>query len=217
MSKILEPSGYILYRVAEDNGFIDRYSIALNDLTRISGPARKIVMLAAECITGPDRSIHLHTGIPDQKDLKKSLGKLKSIVKFSANGAALNEEKIDTLKRLAGRLFIVTNTDLPESEVVSAYKEQWQIKRSFRSIKSFIEIRPVYHGKEERVKAHVFVCVPSLLLLRLIEKRLTVSHLSVKRMVEILRGIKAMPVKSFMRIVYGSESHEAVKTLNEMG
>ncbi len=102
MSKILEPSGYILYRVAEDNGFNDRYSIALNDLTRISGPARKIVMLAAECITGPDRSIHLHTGIPDQKDLKKSLGKLKSIVKFSANGAALNEEKIDTLKRLAG-------------------------------------------------------------------------------------------------------------------
>ena len=33
--KILESSGYILYRVAEDNGFIDRYFAAINDLTRI--------------------------------------------------------------------------------------------------------------------------------------------------------------------------------------
>ncbi|MCL5730923.1 MAG: hypothetical protein M1605_02230 [Candidatus Thermoplasmatota archaeon] len=66
--KILESSGYILYRVAEDNGFIDRYSAAINDLTRIRDPARKIVMLAAECITGSDHSIHLHTDIPDLKD-----------------------------------------------------------------------------------------------------------------------------------------------------
>ena len=66
--KILESSGYILYRVAEENGFVDRYSLAINDLTMIRDPARKIVMLAAECITGPDHSIHLHTGIPDLKD-----------------------------------------------------------------------------------------------------------------------------------------------------
>ena len=39
--KILESSGYILYRVAEDNGFVDRYSIAINDLTRISDPCRE--------------------------------------------------------------------------------------------------------------------------------------------------------------------------------
>ena len=31
-------------------------------------PARKIVMLAAECITGPDHSIHLQTGIPELKE-----------------------------------------------------------------------------------------------------------------------------------------------------
>ena len=96
-------------------------------------------------------------------------------------------------------------------------KEQWQIERSFRTIKSFIEIRPVYHRKEERIKAHVFVCVLSLLLSRIIEKRLTVSRLTVERTAEILWGIKAIPVKSPMRIVYRSESDEAVKILNEMG
>ena len=155
--------------------------------------------------------------IPDQKELKKSLGKLKSLVKFSADGTVLNEKRIGILKKLAGRFLVVTNTDLPEDEVVSAYKEQWQIERSFRTIKSFIEIRPVYHRKEERIKAHVFVCVLSLLLSRIIEKRLTVSRLTVERTAEILWGIKAIPVKSPMRIVYRSESDEAVKILNEMG
>ena len=153
----------------------------------------------------------------DQKELKKSLGKMKSLVRFTKNGTVLNENRINMLKKLAGRFLIVTNTDLPESEIVSAYKEQWQIERSFRTIKSFIEIRPVYHRKEERIKAHVFVCVLSLLLSRIIEKRLTASRLTVERAAEILWGIKAIPVKSPMRIVYGSESDEAARILNEMG
>ena len=118
--------------------------------------------------------------IHDETDLKKSLGKLKSLVKFTENGITLNENRINILRKLAGRFLIVTNTELPESEVVSAYKEQWQIERAFRTIKSFIEIRPVYHRKSDRIKAHVFVCVLPLLLSRLIEKEteITISETS---------------------------------------
>ncbi len=155
--------------------------------------------------------------IPDQKDLKKSLGKLKSLVKFSADGILLNERKIGILRKLAGRFLIVTNTDLPEGEIVSAYKEQWQIERSFRTIKSFLEIRPVYHRKSERIRAHVFVCVLSLLLSRVIEKRLTESRLTIERTAEILCEIKAVPVKSPVNIMYRSESDEAAGILNELG
>ena len=155
--------------------------------------------------------------ITDRKELKKSLGKMKSLVRFTKNGTVLNENRINILKKIAGRFLIVTNTDLTEEGIVSAYKEQWQIERSFRTIKSFIEIRPVYHRKGERIKAHVFVCVLSLLLSRIIEKRLTASSLTVERAAEILWGIKAIPVKSPMRIVYGSESDEAARILNEMG
>ena len=50
--------------------------------------------------------------IQDQKDLKKSLGKLKSLVKFTENNTALNEERINVLTKLAGRFLLVTNTDL---------------------------------------------------------------------------------------------------------
>ncbi|QRF75064.1 Transposase [Thermoplasmatales archaeon] len=108
--------------------------------------------------------------ITDRKELKRSLGKSESLVKFTKSDAMLNEKHIGVLKKLAGRFLIVTNTDLNDKEAVSAYKEQWTIERSFRTIKSFLEIRPVYHWKVDRIKSHVFVCELSLLLSRLIEE-----------------------------------------------
>ncbi|EQD52032.1 transposase, IS4 family, partial [mine drainage metagenome] len=125
--------------------------------------------------------------IADQKDLKKSMGKLKSLVKFSVNNTALNEKRIEILKKLVGKFLIVTNTDLPENEIVTAYREQWQIERSFRTIKPFLEICPVYHSKPERIMAHVFVCVLSLLLSRIIEKRSGVTISEASRQLSYLK------------------------------
>ena len=152
--------------------------------------------------------------ITDQKELKKSLGKLKSLVKFTENNTALNERRIEILKKLAGRFLIVTNTDLNEDEVVSAYKEQWQIERSFRTIKSFLEIRPVYHRKSNRIKAHVFVCVLSLLLSRLIEKK---TKITISEAGRILSYLKVTPVRLGPGIVMiRSESEQALDLLNQM-
>ena len=152
--------------------------------------------------------------IPDENDLKKSLGKLKSLVKFTKNGAVPNENRINILKKLAGRFLIVTNTDLPESEIVSAYKEQWQIERSFRTIKSFIEIRPVYHRKSERIRAHVFACVLSLLLSILIEKK---TEITISETTRILSQLKVTPVRLQSGIIMiRSESEQVLNLLNKM-
>lgn len=153
--------------------------------------------------------------ITDQKELKKSLGKLKSFVKFSGNTATLNEKRIDILTKLAGRFLIVTNTDLPESEIVSAYKEQWQIERSFRTIKSFLEIRPVNHRKAERIRGHVFVCVLSLLLSRIIEKK---SKTTISEASRQLSYLKVTPVRLGTGIaMIRSESEKAGNLLNQLG
>ena len=104
-------------------------------------------------------------------DLKKSIGELRSLVKFTKYGAVLNWKHIGMMRKLAERFLIITNTDLKESYAVSAYKEQWEIERSFRTIKSFLEIRPVFHRKSERIDTHVLVCVMSLLLSRIMENQ----------------------------------------------
>ena len=152
---------------------------------------------------------------PNLSDLKKSLGELKSFVKFTKDGVTLNHRRIGMMRRLAGRFLIITNTNLEVKDAVSSYKEQWEIERSFRTIKSFLEIRPVYHRKSERIRAHVFVCVLSLLISRLLEK--SSPGMSIESIADILSGIKAIPVKSPMKIVYCSGSMETISLLNRMG
>ncbi len=61
--------------------------------------------------------------------------------------------------------FYVLRTPIPASElnapgVVTAYKNLKNIERDFRSIKSDdLDLRPVFHRLEERVKAHVLICM----------------------------------------------------------
>ena len=148
-------------------------------------------------------------------DLKKSIGELRSLVKFTKYGAVLNWKHIGMMRKLAERFLIITNTDLKESYAVSAYKEQWEIERSFRTIKSFLEIRPVYHRKSERIEAHVLVCVLSLLLSRIMEN-------PAKRTIEsITRDLDYPDVVPItvgnLELYISSESIEASDVLKIMG
>ncbi len=74
--------------------------------------------------------------------------KLKSYTKSSETD--LKDKRIQIVKKLAGRFMIVSNTDLSISDIVKDYKDLWKIEISFRTMKSFLEIRPVYHRKDDR-------------------------------------------------------------------
>ncbi|HEY6731668.1 MAG TPA: IS1634 family transposase [Solirubrobacterales bacterium] len=52
----------------------------------------------------------------------------------------------------------VPDTQLDPPEVVRSYKQLKEVERSFRTIKGPLELRPVHHRLEERVRAHVFLC-----------------------------------------------------------
>ena len=91
-------------------------------------------------------------------------------LKFSLNRKAWGYEN-----KIIGRFLLVTTTKLPPEEVMDAYKQLTRIEQVFRELKSFFKLRPVYHSKERRVKAHAFVCVLSFLLEALMQKKLSVS------------------------------------------
>ena len=50
-----------------------------------------------------------------------------------------------------------------------AYKQLLQVERGWRDMKSTLDLRPVFHRKEERIKAHVVLCWLALLLIRIVE------------------------------------------------
>jgi hypothetical protein len=77
--------------------------------------------------------------------------------------AARRQDQIDAEAALDG--FYVLRTPVPASEldapaVVAAYKNLKYVERDFRSIKSDdLDLRPVFHRLEERVRAHVLICM----------------------------------------------------------
>jgi transposase len=73
-----------------------------------------------------------------------------------------NHEQIEAEAALDG--IYVLRTTVPESElqapdVVRAYKQLKEVERAFRTLKGPLELRPIHHRLEDRVKAHVFLCM----------------------------------------------------------
>jgi transposase len=76
-------------------------------------------------------------------------------LKVEANTKARKfEERID------GKLVVETSSpELTAQELIGRYKEMADIERAFRALKSTLEIQPMYHWTEQRIRAHVFICV----------------------------------------------------------
>lgn len=83
---------------------------------------------------------------------------------------SLNKEKIESDQRLDGTFVIQTNEQGYEGEkLVKIYKNLNKVETAFRIIKNDLDIRPMYHWKEERVKGHVYICVLSYFVIMAIE------------------------------------------------
>ncbi len=84
----------------------------------------------------------------------------------------INEEKVREEERLDGKYLLRTSDDtLSAKDVVLGYKQLYEVEDAFRTLKQTLELRPVYHRKEERIKAHVLLCWLALLLIRVAELR----------------------------------------------
>ena len=73
----------------------------------------------------------------------------------------INSEAVKERKKREGKFVLETSLSKQEKDaenVKKAFMKQPQIERAFRNIKSFLEIRPVYHWKDRRIKAHVLIC-----------------------------------------------------------
>jgi len=105
---------------------------------------------------------------------------------------SVDEQRLQYLERLDGKLLLVTNTDAPAAEVVQRYKSLADIERGFRALKSEIEIGPVYHRLPRRIRAHALVCFLALTLHRVLRMRLKASNRpeSPARLLEQLRRIQ---------------------------
>jgi transposase len=75
-------------------------------------------------------------------------------------------------ERLDGKYLLSTSDpDLTAEDVALGYKNLLEAERGFRDLKSTLELRPVFHRLEGRIRAHVLLCWLALLLVRVAERR----------------------------------------------
>jgi len=72
-----------------------------------------------------------------------------------------------------GKLAVTTdNHELPAQDLIRIYKDLQEIERAFRALKSHLRIRPTFHWTEDRVRAHVLLCVLALTVERVMRLKL---------------------------------------------
>lgn len=84
----------------------------------------------------------------------------------------LDQERIEEEKKYDGFYAVITNLEDNIAEILKINKQRWEIEENFRIMKTDFEARPVYVRRDDRIKAHFLTCFISLLIYRLLEKKL---------------------------------------------
>lgn len=82
-------------------------------------------------------------------------------------------------------VLLTTRDDLAISQVVDSYKHLKEVEMLFDDLKHFVDIQPIRHWLDRRVRAHVFLCILALLLKRLFE----INYLGNKSTLEPLEAL----------------------------
>lgn len=85
---------------------------------------------------------------------------------------SLDEDKLKEEARYDGKWLLTTNTELAAGEVAQKYKQLWMVEDIFRSMKSLLETRPIYHKCDETIRGHVFCSFLALALRKELQDRL---------------------------------------------
>jgi len=98
---------------------------------------------------------------------------------FTSDGEAADKEiySIDSLliqkeEAFDGFYGVCTNLEDDVSEIIKINHRRWEIEECFRIMKSEFKARPVYLSNDDRIEAHFITCFISLVIYRLLEKRL---------------------------------------------
>ena len=108
---------------------------------------------------------------------------------------SLDEARIEAEVQYDGFYAVSTNIfDMKETEVLDIQSRRYQIEDCFRILKTNFSSRPVYHHKENRIKAHFLICYTALLIYRLLEVKLdrNKTHFTTGQIIETLQNMNVV-------------------------
>ena len=110
---------------------------------------------------------------------------------------AVDEDMVTADAKWDGLKGYITNATLTPSAIIDAYHQLYNVEQSFRISKSKLEIRPIFHFNEDRIKAHISICFVALKVYRELDRMLKNNKmkLSVDTVLNIAKTIPTISVK----------------------
>lgn len=106
-------------------------------------------------------------------ELLKKKAKHHFLKQLEKTEYVIDEEKIKRSERFDGFMTIATNNkDLSIAEILNAYKQLYKIEQSFRTFKTFLETRPMFHWTKNRILGHLALCYITFTLLNYLQLKL---------------------------------------------
>jgi len=133
----------------------------------------------------------------------------------------IKEDKLKSDKRLDGTFLIQTNEEeYSKKKLLAVYKNLSKVENAFKNIKNDLDIRPMFHRKESRVKGHVYICVIAYFLMNAIEYISKNNNLnkSARNILRLLDQIKLLEInlpdgdKKYSTTSLDSELKQILKT-----
>lgn len=101
----------------------------------------------------------------------------------------LDLEKISDEEQYDGFYAVVTNLEGDVNEILKINRQRWEIEENFRIMKTEFEARPVHVRTQDHIKAHFVICFLSLLVYRLLEKKLGNKY-TCEQILETIRSMQ---------------------------
>lgn len=138
-----------------------RYVVCRNPLEAKKDAAARAAILA-----------HLETAL--QRGPKAVIGNtgFRRFLRIARGAATIDQAAVERDARLDGKFVLRTNTELPPEEVARAYKSLWRVERAFRETKATLEVRPVFHHRDDTTVGHIVACFLALRLEVDLQRRL---------------------------------------------
>src|SRR5512139_790389 len=84
----------------------------------------------------------------------------------------IDQAAVKTEARLDGKYLLrCSDPTLSPEDIAIGYKQLLEVERGWRDLKQIIDLRPIFHRREDRIRAHVLLCWLALLLIRVAETR----------------------------------------------
>ncbi|TVR76002.1 MAG: IS1634 family transposase [Saprospirales bacterium] len=131
---------------------------------------------------------------PSKLKQQRKRGAARYVTEDGTGGALrLDTDKLMADARFDGFKVITTNSEMGVESILTRYKDLWEVEHAFRTLKSTLEIRPMFHWTNKRIIGHVIMCFIAYTFLNYLRNK---AGMQLREIIKALNSMQMSAVRT---------------------